>query len=241
MLNPGTKCVIIRVLFHLASPKFIYPPNIIFFSSQGHRSYHPDWENPQRFRVMTAPSIWGMAQAHLSPFCCLDFSAKKPTNFSFVFGWGYTSLHDYRSNKNKMPSSFLSKNRKNSLFHRCRCSNSDNYDGNISGAASSSLAWDWNRWSRHFSEVEQAESFASVLKVPLLFFGWFLDFFNGGSVYFSCPLGIFFIRMEIGIWFPSFVCCFFFLPAAMQLPEYYRQCMQVIFYWNFYLKKSGRG
>ncbi|OAY47762.1 protein EXECUTER 2, chloroplastic [Manihot esculenta] len=116
---------------------------------------------------MTAPSIWGMAQAHLSPFCCLDFSAKKPTNFSFVFGWGYTSLHDYRSNKNKMPSSFLSKNRKNSLFHRCRCSNSDNYDGNISGAASSSLAWDWNRWSRHFSEVEQAESFASVLKFQL--------------------------------------------------------------------------
>ncbi|KAF2311402.1 hypothetical protein GH714_022705 [Hevea brasiliensis] len=120
---------------------------------------------------MTALNIWGMGQAtatvlHLSPFCCLDFSAKKSINCSFVFGWGYTALHDYRANKNKMHSFFPNKNRKYSNFHCCSCTNSNNND-NSSGSASYSLDWDWNRWSRHFSEIEQAESFASVLKFQL--------------------------------------------------------------------------
>ncbi|KAJ9140336.1 hypothetical protein P3X46_030995 [Hevea brasiliensis] len=120
---------------------------------------------------MTALNIWGMGQAtatvlHLSPFCCLDFSAKKSINCSFVFGWGYTALHDYRANKNKMHSFFPNKNRKYSNFHCCSCTNSNN-NANSSGSASYSLDWDWNRWSRHFSEIEQAESFASVLKFQL--------------------------------------------------------------------------
>ncbi|ESW10082.1 hypothetical protein PHAVU_009G179300 [Phaseolus vulgaris] len=42
--------------------------------------------------------------------------------------------------------------------HCCRCTlNSDD----------TYLNWDWNRWCRYFSEIEQAENFASVLKFQL--------------------------------------------------------------------------
>lgn len=52
--------------------------------------------------------------------------------------------------------------RRNRTSHCCRCTPNSN---------ETSLNWDWNRWCRHFSEIEQAESFASVLKVspPSLF------------------------------------------------------------------------
>lgn len=39
--------------------------------------------------------------------------------------------------------------------HSCRCS------------LSNSSSWDWNQWTRHFTDIEQAESFGSVLKVCL--------------------------------------------------------------------------
>ena len=42
----------------------------------------------------------------------------------------------------------------------CRCTAA-------SSPAASASAWDWTRWSRHFAEVDQAESYASVLRFQL--------------------------------------------------------------------------
>ncbi|KAM0932929.1 putative protein EXECUTER [Dioscorea sansibarensis] len=49
----------------------------------------------------------------------------------------------------------------------CRCSSSFSSSSSSSAAANGCSDWDWNRWSRHFSETDQAENFSSVLKFQL--------------------------------------------------------------------------
>ncbi|XP_057951414.1 protein EXECUTER 2, chloroplastic-like [Malania oleifera] len=105
---------------------------------------------------MAVTNAWGTAMAHAvavprlrqTHSCFVDFSAKKFANSSFFgpdWGWG-CAIH-------KLP---VYQQRSNSNL-RCRCINN----------RKESSDWDWNRWCRHFSEIEQAEGFTSVLKFQL--------------------------------------------------------------------------
>ncbi|TKY73493.1 EXECUTER 2 [Spatholobus suberectus] len=78
---------------------------------------------------------------------CFDFHPKKPPSCNLGLA------HLLQPNV-----SISSRRNRSGNTHCCRCTlNSDD----------TCLNWDWNRWCRHFAEIEQAENFASVLKFQL--------------------------------------------------------------------------
>ncbi|CAL1367609.1 unnamed protein product [Linum trigynum] len=114
---------------------------------------------------MAGANLWlagGQAVAtapQLKPtFCGLDSSPKKPISNSFGFV-GWNSFLHHSSSKSRI--------RKN--LRSCRCGGDiiSSSSADVCSSSYSSLDWDWNRWGRHFAEIEQAESFASVLKFQL--------------------------------------------------------------------------
>ncbi|KAI4341402.1 hypothetical protein MLD38_026131 [Melastoma candidum] len=114
---------------------------------------------------VTNPWVTGQAvplsqPKHVLPFlpAALDCSAPKKSSA------GRVDCFQLGSRGGNMPASG-SRGRRRSPALVCSCGKGVGVGAEASGGSCSE--WDWNRWNRHFAEIEQAESFASVLKFQL--------------------------------------------------------------------------
>ncbi|KAL5076375.1 hypothetical protein RYX36_015359 [Vicia faba] len=97
-----------------------------------------------------------MVMASLGVSQAIFFSNITPTTTPSRFNLTPQKPPSFPLQINPSISIFPRKNRTPQFF---RCTPNSTND--------TSLNWDWNRWCRHFSDIEQAESFASLLKFQL--------------------------------------------------------------------------
>ncbi|PSS07792.1 Protein EXECUTER 2 like [Actinidia chinensis var. chinensis] len=95
------------------------------------------------------PQLRPFSYSSSSSSSTFDCYLKKSVNVKFVLGRGCTATRNQ----------FQKSRRISKLSCHCSANNGNNNN--------SPSDWEWSRWTRHFSEIEQTESFASVLKFQL--------------------------------------------------------------------------
>ncbi|KAK1363322.1 protein EXECUTER 2, chloroplastic [Heracleum sosnowskyi] len=119
---------------------------------------------------MGVANAWATGHSVPVPHITLPLNSKKILSLrklNYLLGWSCSSL-------SRSPSCKIGSRVVRQQLLSCRCSGNESggvSNGNVSTSNGykdgSCLDWDWNRWNRHFSEIEQAESFSSVLKFQL--------------------------------------------------------------------------